>query len=192
MNGSTDALICSATADIPRHRRVNIGIAGLRRGHQQRSRGHDLARLAVAALHHIEIEPRPLQRSTLRRRTYPLDGGDGALADAADRRNAGSTRYAVDNHRAGAAQCNPAAELGTGHTKNVTQDPEQWGIALDLDLVRRPVDSDSEGHHYLERDLRFGRERNNSMSLPLLCLLPILERCANDARLVSYLSNALL
>lgn len=169
MNGSTDALICSATTDIASHRGVNFGIAGLRRSHQQRSRRHDLTRLAVAALHHIQIEPRPLQRSTLRGRINPLDGGDGALADAADRRNAGSTRCSVDDHRAGAAQCNPAAELGTGHTKHVTQDPEQWSIALDLDIVSRPVDSDSEWHRRLSIFARILDDEASSAICPMHC-----------------------
>src|ERR1700722_10520212 len=46
VNGSTDALVCSAAADVAGHRGVNIGIGWLRCGHQQRSCRHDLARLA--------------------------------------------------------------------------------------------------------------------------------------------------
>ena len=52
-----DAHIGAATADIPGHRGIDIGIVRLwRRGEQRRGR-HDLAGLAIAALNDFEIEP---------------------------------------------------------------------------------------------------------------------------------------
>src|SRR6185295_9481193 len=48
----TDALVGAAAADVG-HRGIDVGIARLVILGQQRGRGHDLARLAVAALRHV-------------------------------------------------------------------------------------------------------------------------------------------
>src|SRR5262245_5294628 len=55
-----DADIGAAATDIARHRRVDVGVGWLGIGGEQRSRGHDLPRLTIAALDHFEIEPRLL------------------------------------------------------------------------------------------------------------------------------------
>ena len=52
-----DAHIGAAAADIARHRRIDIGIVGVRRTFEQRRRGHDLTGLAITALDHFQIEP---------------------------------------------------------------------------------------------------------------------------------------
>src|SRR6516165_1114287 len=57
LHGGADAHIGAATADVSRHRGVDVGIVGIGRRRQQRGRGHDLAGLAIAALHDFEIEP---------------------------------------------------------------------------------------------------------------------------------------
>src|SRR5712691_2951745 len=46
-----DALIGAAAADVAGHRGIDVGIARLRRGGEQRRGRHDLPRLAIAALH---------------------------------------------------------------------------------------------------------------------------------------------
>src|SRR5713226_9991394 len=58
LDGRADALVGAAAADIPRHRGVDVGVSGVRLLRQERCSRHDLARLAVAALDDLEIEPR--------------------------------------------------------------------------------------------------------------------------------------
>src|SRR5467141_2168293 len=52
-----DSEIRTAATDVPRHRGVDIAVARVGLGGEQRRRGHDLARLAVAALRHLELDP---------------------------------------------------------------------------------------------------------------------------------------
>ena len=56
-DSGANTLIGAATANITGHRRVNIRIAGVRIGRQQRCCRHDLARLAIAALKDFNSEP---------------------------------------------------------------------------------------------------------------------------------------
>jgi len=52
-----DSLIGATATNVARHRRIDVGIAGVRVARQQRGCGHNLARLTVAALNYFEIEP---------------------------------------------------------------------------------------------------------------------------------------
>src|SRR5260370_9994054 len=100
MDSGADALVGATAADIAGHGGVDIGITRLRRVLQQRRGRHDLPGLAIAALHHFEIEPGLLQRLALRRLADPLAGGDGAVSDAVDGGDAGARRRTVDMHGA--------------------------------------------------------------------------------------------
>ena len=140
LDRSADALIGAASADIARHGGVDVVIRRLRRVLQQRRRRHDLAGLAVAALHHLQLQPRLLQGRALRRLADRLDRGDRALADAVDRGDAGPRRRAVDMHGASAAQRLAATELGPGHAEHLAQHPQQRGVAVDIDLMGCAVD----------------------------------------------------
>src|ERR1700760_3692546 len=66
LDRSADALIGAASADIPRHGGVDVVIRRLRRVLPGGRRRHDLAGLAVAALHHLQFQPRLLQGGALR------------------------------------------------------------------------------------------------------------------------------
>ena len=55
----------------------------------------------------------------------------------------------IDMHGARAAERHAASELRAGHTQHIAQDPEQRCIAVDIDVVRVPVDFDDEGHDVL-------------------------------------------
>src|SRR5262252_5173419 len=52
-----DADIGAAATDVAGHRCVDVSVGGLGIGGEQCSRGHDLPRLTIAALDHLEIEP---------------------------------------------------------------------------------------------------------------------------------------
>src|SRR5262249_51472306 len=72
----------------------------------------------------------------------PVDGGDLGAVEAADRRDAGADRLAVDMHGAGAALRDPAAELAAGQSDLLAQHPEKRHLALDIEPMRGPVDLD--------------------------------------------------
>src|SRR5207237_6388693 len=62
VNRRPDALISAAAANV-RHRLIDVCIGGVRLLGEQRCRGHDLARLAVAALRHAFRDPGTLHRA---------------------------------------------------------------------------------------------------------------------------------
>src|SRR5688500_20172832 len=62
VNRFADAQIGAAPADIAAHRRIDVGIGRRGVAGEERRGGHQLTRLAVAALRHVELEPGPLQR----------------------------------------------------------------------------------------------------------------------------------
>ena len=100
---------------------------------QQRRRGHDLARLAVAALDDVELLPGgPHGVADLA--AQALDRDDLAAGCALDRQLAGARRDAVDVHGAGAALGDAAAVLGADQAELVAQHPEQRGVGLGVDL----------------------------------------------------------
>src|SRR6185312_13534254 len=106
---------------------------------EERGRRHHLARLAVAALRHVEPLPRRLHRLRLAR-GKALDRRDvAALLQRRQRRLARAHRLALDVDGARAAQREPAAVLGAGKVEIVAQDPQERGIAryvlADIDAV---------------------------------------------------------
>src|ERR1700694_5521220 len=61
MRGALDSVayarIGATATDVPRHRAVDIAIRRVGLGGKQRRCGHDLARLAIAALRHVQLDP---------------------------------------------------------------------------------------------------------------------------------------
>src|SRR3546814_19353509 len=89
---AADPTIGAAAADIARHRGIDIVVIGRRIARQQRARRHDLARLAITALHHLDIEPGPLDPRARRCRPYPFDRRDRPPAPAFHRQQARAHR----------------------------------------------------------------------------------------------------
>src|SRR3989440_12087485 len=56
MDGGADALVRATATDVG-HRRVDVGVGGMRSFREQRRGGHDLPRLAVAALRDALLDP---------------------------------------------------------------------------------------------------------------------------------------
>src|SRR5260221_534125 len=108
MNRGPDALVGAAAADV-RHRRVDLSVGRLWFLAEQCGRGHDLARLAVAALRHVLGDP-GLLHPVRRVGAEAFDRRDAAGTDRGDRHDAGANRLAVDVYGAGAALGDPAAE----------------------------------------------------------------------------------
>src|SRR6478736_4311932 len=62
LDGLADAAVTGAAADVALHRLVDLVLARIGVLGEQRARGHQLAGLAIAALHHVDVEPGLLQR----------------------------------------------------------------------------------------------------------------------------------
>src|SRR5262249_9391992 len=101
LDGVANPHIGAAATDVAGHGVVDVGVGRLRLVDQERRRRHDLAGLAVAALHDLEIEPCLLDLAAFRRLADRLDRRDRGGPDAVDRRDAGARGGAVDMHGAG-------------------------------------------------------------------------------------------
>src|ERR1035437_6932510 len=110
VNGGANPQIGDAPADVAVHRRVDVRVRRLGRLLEQRGRSHQLARLAVAALRHVEFLPGALQRVRAVR-GESFDGRDLRAGDRRDLSLARPGRRAVDVHGARAALAYAAAEL---------------------------------------------------------------------------------
>ena len=91
LDGSTDARIGTAATNVPGHRAVDVGVARFRIGCEQRVRAHDLPRLAIAALRHIQFEPSLLDLLACGGTADRFDRGDALTCCSRDRRNAERT-----------------------------------------------------------------------------------------------------
>src|SRR5882672_11730398 len=85
LDGVANAHVGPAAADVAGHRIVDIGIGRTRIAGEQRCSRHDLARLAVAALHDFTVEPGLLDLGAGRGRADRLDRRDLGCADAVER-----------------------------------------------------------------------------------------------------------
>src|SRR6266480_915842 len=145
MDGGADALVRAAAADVG-HRRVDVGVAGMRSFRQQRRGGHDLPRLAVAALRHVFLDPRALHGV----RAVPgeaFDRGHSFAGDGGHGQYAGARRDAVQVDGAGAALGDAAAELGAGEPERVAQHPEERRVGGDVDRFALTVDGETDRGH---------------------------------------------
>src|SRR5256885_9863328 len=145
MDRGADALVGPAAADV-RHRRVDVSVGRTCSVGQQGGRGHDLARLAVAALGHVFGDPCALY-AVRRSRRQAFDGGDALGADGGDRRHARARCDAVQVDGAGAALCDAASELRASQAERVAQDPQERCVGGEVDAVALTVDGEREGRH---------------------------------------------
>src|SRR5712671_2536177 len=103
VNGGADTLIGSAAAHVAGHGLVDVVVSGLRSSGQQCRGRHDLARLTVAALHDVDLQPGLLKGLSDRCFSNCFNRGDGLPADGTYRRHARAHGHAVDVYGAGAA-----------------------------------------------------------------------------------------
>ena len=106
-----DAVVSAAAARIG-DLGVDLRISRIWAFVKQRHNAHDHARLAVATLRYVEIDPGELHgMRPIRRQAF--DGGHRLTDRGRDRNAAGANRLTVDVQSAGAALGNAAAEFGT-------------------------------------------------------------------------------
>src|SRR5262249_30190691 len=116
MNRFTNCGICSATAQIPTHRLVNVCIAWVRLTRKKSRGGHYLPGLAVTALRHICFDPGPLHgMNAVGRKTfycrYVLSG------NRRYRSSARACRNTVDMNGTCAAKLQSATKLCAGQAE---------------------------------------------------------------------------
>ena len=146
MNRFAYTLVGSATAQIAIHRLGDLLIAGLGRLSEESGGGHNLSRLAVAALGNFFGEPGLLQRMKSVR-AQAFDCGHVLIGDLRDRGRARADRIALDMNGACAAESGAAAELGAGKLKRVAQNPEQRCFGGDGDLLLTTVNAECDVSH---------------------------------------------
>jgi hypothetical protein len=139
-----DALIAAAAADIARHRLAYLIVRRFRIIEQQRSRLHDLADLAKAALRDIELAPSLLNR-VITRRMKTLDRRNLPIDHVGNRRNAGAYRLLVDDNGAGAAKRLAAAVFRTRQSGFIPEKPEKWEIGIAIPILLLAVNL--QGNH---------------------------------------------
>src|SRR5262249_10789411 len=115
---------------------------------EQRHRGHDLPRLAIAALRNIELDPRQLHR-VLSICGKPLDRGDVLAGNGSNRIAAGPDGLTVDQHCAGATLRDTAAEFRSLELEGIAQHPQQLLVRLHVELLRDAVHDDGDCHSLL-------------------------------------------
>src|SRR2546422_2338302 len=112
------------------------------------SRGrHDPAVDAVAALRHLLLYVRRLQRMRLFRRAEAFEGSNGLAARGGDRQHARAHRLAVKVHGTSSALREAAAEVGIVETEIVAQGVQQGRLRLGGDGNALAVDGESEARH---------------------------------------------
>jgi hypothetical protein len=145
MDRLANARICPAAADVAGHGVVNLGVSGLGGLGEQRSRRHDLSRLAIAALRDVDFDPGALDGMT---------AGGGEAFNRCDvfsghgrnRRDAAADRGALDVHGTGAAERHAASEFSAGHVEGVAENPEQRHVGIDVDRCGFSVEDEMSRH----------------------------------------------
>src|SRR6476660_4906417 len=109
LDGGLNAVVRHAATQRPRHPFANLLVGRMRVLVEHRLGRHDLAVLAEAALRHLLVNPRLLQRMQRAVLRQAFQGGDLAF-NAGDRRHARPYGSAVDDDGARTALAKTAAE----------------------------------------------------------------------------------
>ena len=144
-----DPAVGAASAQVLRQRLAHLGCRRVRVVIEQILRRHDHAVDAIAALGGLLVDEGLLQRMRLVDGAEPLDRGDLGLADGTDLGDARAHRPAVEQHRAGAALGEPAAEFGAVQREIVAQHVEQRRIGLRRHRSLRAVDLETDRHRFI-------------------------------------------
>src|SRR5215468_4965515 len=133
----------AATADVG-DCLVDVGIRGLGLFLEQSSHRHDHAALTVAALRYVEIDPSLLYAIQLAFLGKAFDGCDLRAGCGADRERARPRRHAIDMDCAGTALGDAATVLRSRHPDPFSDDPQQWGIGIDIHVMWLFIDAEAD------------------------------------------------
>jgi hypothetical protein len=140
LDGCSDAHVGGAAAQIARHGRVDIGVIGVRRARQERRGRHNLTRLTIAALHHIDIQPGLLNFLSARGLSHGFDGRNRFVTHRTHGQHTGAHRLAVQVHGAGPALRYAAAKLRAGEPDHIAQHPKKRHVGGNVDRAGFTVD----------------------------------------------------
>src|SRR5690606_8204208 len=134
MNGLAYPRIGAAAAQVTCHRSVDVLVGGIGGAGEQGRGGHDLPRLAVAALRNGMFDPCPLHGVTgVSRQAF--DGSDLPADGAFGGRYAGAHRLSIHVDGTDAALGDAAAELRAGEAQVFAKHPQQRRLRIDVELV---------------------------------------------------------
>src|SRR5262245_59659357 len=112
--------------------------------------GHDPAVDAVAALRHLLLDVRLLERVRLLGRAEAVDGGDALSRRGRYRHDARANRLALQMDRARAALREAATEMRVVQREIVAQGVQERHVRIDVDRDRLAVDDELDrGHDFL-------------------------------------------
>src|SRR5207248_3189105 len=143
-----DLDVAGAAAQVAGQRLFDLIARRSRVAREQRLRGEEKRRSAIAALRRAKLGEGVLQRVQIAARGHPLDRPHAPSRTGEAEDQAGEHGRAVDEHGAGAALTQLAAVLGAREAQVLAQHLEQR-------LVRREGHLDGIAVH-VERDLRLG------------------------------------
>src|SRR6185436_10372713 len=146
------ARVHEAAAEDARQRLLDLAVGRARVLIEKRLRGEDHAVQAEAALPRLLLDEGALDRMGPLRRAQPLEGRDLRAADAADRGHAGADRAAADDHGAGAALAEAAAEFRPAQREVVAEDVQERRCRVDVEGMRAAVDGERDGAHAAQRN----------------------------------------
>src|SRR5258708_16228992 len=139
VHGSWDALIGSTSTDVG-HGFVDVFVRRLRSPLEQCRGSHDLSRLAIAALGHVNRCPSLLHWMRPRGREA-LDGDDPvARFHVSDANGAGALHLIIDVHGAGAALSDATAIFRSGEADLLADHPQERRIWFHLHVTNAAID----------------------------------------------------
>src|ERR1700730_9816692 len=122
MNRLTNPEVRPTSAEIAVHRAIDVGIGRFRDSREERRGGHDLPRLAIAALRHVDLLPCDLQRMRPAGR-QSFNRGDRRADRGGDHRLTRPYGPATEMDGAGTALTDAAPELGAAQIEHITERP---------------------------------------------------------------------
>lgn len=147
--------------NIPVHVTNDVVAARIFLACEQRSRLHDLSGLTIPALRHLQIHPSLLQRMVTAGREA-FDCGDSLARHRRHRCLTGPHRATVEMDGASAAHPDAATIFCPSKFKVLAHYPKQWCVRCNINVRRRAVNGEVEGHDRQTRESpcsRSGRVR---------------------------------
>src|SRR5580693_2082396 len=139
-HGADDFNVSAAPAQIIPERFARLGFGRMSIDLQQRFGRHDHAVEAIAALRGLRVNESLLHGIGMFARAKTFEGYDVAPGATIDRNDARARGLAVDQHRAGAAFAQAAAELRPVQFEIVAQHMEKRGIGSRSDIADPAID----------------------------------------------------
>jgi hypothetical protein len=139
LDGLSDTDVGAATTYVAGHRIVYLPVSRIGTAREQSRGRHNLTRLTVATLDHLEVLPGSLDPPTDRRLSNSLDRRDRRITNAVDLGDAGAYGVSVLMDGARSAQCFTASKLRSGHTQDIAQYPKKGRVAIHIDGMLHSV-----------------------------------------------------